>query len=44
MNIVLGITGGIAAYKAIEILRKLAQKRLAYEHARQERQKSLIVK
>ena len=30
--------------KAIEILRKLAQKRLAYEHARQERQKSLIVK
>jgi len=30
--------------KAIEILRKLAQKRLAYEHTRRERQKSLIVK
>jgi succinate dehydrogenase / fumarate reductase iron-sulfur subunit len=30
--------------KAIEILRKLAQKRLAYEHTRRKRQKSLIVK
>jgi succinate dehydrogenase / fumarate reductase iron-sulfur subunit len=30
--------------KAIEILRKLASKRLAYEQARRERQKSLIVK
>jgi succinate dehydrogenase / fumarate reductase iron-sulfur subunit len=30
--------------KAIEILRKLAGKRLAYEQARQERQQSLVVK